>query len=322
MDGGVEVQVSVCMPTYRRPGQLDSALGAITALEPPPGGFEVVVVDDGSPDSDGIGALVESWAARSPVPVRFVANRENRGPCAAREDAWRRARGEWIAFTDDDCLPRSDWLLQLMSAADDADVVQGRTQPDPTRAHLLSQPFARSVQVDRLNGYYQTCNILYRKSLLDQLDGFDLTFRFSAEDTDLGWRAEAASARITFAPDAVVTHEVVVGDWRRDVRGRKRWADVVHMVAKHPGARRLAWKPYIYRRSHLPVLLYAVAVLLTMTSRTRRLAALAVVVLAARDVAEAKSPRRAIFVAQTRIGDAYEILILLRESIRHRTLLL
>ena len=321
-NGGGAMSVSVCMPTFRRPGPLDRALQSLTTLDAPPGGFEIVIVDDGSPPADGIPELVESWAARSPVPIRFSRLPENRGPCAARDAAWRASSGEVVAFTDDDCVPQRDWLTALLAAAEHADVVQGRTRPDPALAHLLDQPYARSVQVDGLNGYYQTCNILYRRSVLEQLGGFDLSFRFSAEDTDLGWRAEQSGARIAFAADAVVDHDVVVGDWRRDLRGRRRWADVVHMVSKHPGARRLAWKPYIYRRAHLPVLLYGAAAAVALVPRTRRLGAIGLLVLAGRDAAEARTPSRAAYLAQTRLADGYEVGILMRESVRWRTLLL
>jgi hypothetical protein len=69
---GLTPRVSVCMPTYNRPGALDRALGRVLDLEPPPGGYEVVVVDDGSPPAAGIPSLLESWAARSPSTSRPV----------------------------------------------------------------------------------------------------------------------------------------------------------------------------------------------------------------------------------------------------------
>ncbi len=113
---GLTPRVSVCMPTYNRPAALDRALTRITDLDVPDGGFEIVIVDDGSPAGAGIPALLESWAARSSVPVRYLSSSPNRGPCAAREQAWRMAKGEWIAFTDDDCLPDKDWLVRLLEA--------------------------------------------------------------------------------------------------------------------------------------------------------------------------------------------------------------
>src|SRR5207248_9645513 len=65
-------------------------------------------------------------ATRSPVPVRWTSIEINRGPAPARNLAWRMAEGEWIAFTDDDCRPATDWLVQLLKTADEAqaEVVQ------------------------------------------------------------------------------------------------------------------------------------------------------------------------------------------------------
>jgi glycosyltransferase involved in cell wall biosynthesis len=320
---GLTPRVSVCMPTYNRPGALDRALGRVLDLEPPPGGYEVVVVDDGSPPAAGIPSLLESWAVRSPVPLRYDSLAKNGGPCGARDRAWRMAAGEWIAFTDDDCLPDREWLVRLLAAADrGADVVQGRTQPDPERAHLLRQPFARAVVVERFSDFYETCNMLYRRQLLEELDGFDHSFPFSAEDTDLGWRAREAGATIVFEPEAVVTHDVVVGTWRSDLRGRRRWGDVVHMIAKHPEARRLAWKPYVYRRAHGPALVYLAALAATVPRPSRRPAAAALVALVGRDALSGRSPTGALRVLQSRIADLYEVAVVVRASARWRTLLL
>jgi GT2 family glycosyltransferase len=295
----------------------------LTNLDAPKGGYEIVIVDDGSPASAEIPALLESWRQRSPVPIRSRSLARNGGPCGARDAAWRMATSEWIAFTDDDCLPDRDWLVRLLeSASGGADVVQGRTQPDPARSHLLTQPFARSVSVSGPGEYFHTCNILYRRSLLEALDGFDLDFSFSAEDTDLGWRARAAGATIVFDDGAVVTHDVVVGDWRSDLKGRRRWTDVVHMIAKHPAARSLAWKPFIYRRSHLFVFGYALALALLAPEPTRRGAAVALAALLGRDLVTSGSLRRAPATLQGRLADGYEVVLLLRESVRQRTVLL
>ena len=324
MEGVTAPVVSICVPTYRRAAPLDRALARLCELEPPAGGYEIVVIDDGSPPSDGIPALLEAWAARSAVPLRYAVLPQNRGPGVARNTAWRMAAGRWIAFTDDDCRPDRGWLQALLAAADvhGADVVQGQTRPDPEREHLLREPFARSMNVEAYNGYFQTCNILYSRDLIEKLGGFDEEFRLIADDTDLGWRAEEAGATVAFAPDALVHHDVVVTSWRRDLRSRKRWADVVRMVAKHPGARKLAWKPYIYRRSHAPVLALSAVLCLTLPRRTRRVGAFAFAAAIAFDLRAARRPRDALVTIGTRVADAYEIGLLLRQSVKYRTLLL
>ena len=318
------MKVSVCVPTYRRPGPLAEALDALLTLEAPEGGYEVIVVDDGSPAEDGVDAVLEAAAATAAVPLRWQRLPANAGPGRARNVAWQRAEGEWLAFTDDDCRPDPRWLVELLRCAqtEGADVVQGRTRPDPERAHLLEQPWARSMSVDSQNEYFQTCNILYRRALVAELEGFDEGFRAIGDDTDLGWRALAGGARLAFAPDAVVTHDVVVRDFAADLRSRRRWADTVRMVRKHPDARRLAWKPYVYRRSHVPLLALAGALPLLVTRRGRRLWLALVLGLVASDAARAGSPASAVVAVQRRVADAYEIGLLARASAQHRVLLL
>ena len=315
--------VSVCIPTYGRPDALAACLAAVTALATPDGGFEVIVADDGSPDPDAVRAVVDR-VGHGPVPVRLTRLAANRGPGAARNAAWRLARGDWVAFTDDDCRPDPRWLVALAAAAAAAaaDVVQGRTLPDPAGAHLLDRPFARSMRVEEPSDYFPTCNIAYRRSLLERLGGFDEMFRLIADDTDLGWRASEAGARVAFAADAVVHHRVVVGDWRSDLRSRRRWADVVRMVGHHPAARRLAWRPYVYRPSHVVPLLLLGTTPALLGRRSRRAWAGLLAAIVARDLVRAPDLATGRQRALSRLGDAYETLLLLRASVEQRTLLL
>ena len=88
----------------------------------------------------------------------------------------------------------------------------------------MNQPWARSIVAEKLNDYFHTCNVLYRRSLFEQLGGFDESFRLACDDTDLGWRAVEAGAHVAFADEAVVAHDVVVRDFRSDLRSRTRWA--------------------------------------------------------------------------------------------------
>ncbi len=316
--------VSVCIPTFNRPAQLAKALAAVLAQDPPAGGFEVVVADDGSPDEDAVAEVVRKCSANTGTPVRLVRLRPNRGPAAARNAAWRAAAATWIAFTDDDCAPEPGWLRGLLAVADAERVaaVQGRTIPDPELAHLLGRPFVRSLTVDSPSRFYATCNMLYRRQLLDRLGGFDESFRMAlGEDTDLGWRAEADGERIAFAPEAVVRHDVVVGTWRSELRSRRRWGDVVRVVRMHPGVRGIIWRPYLHRPSHV-VPLILLGLLPTLLLRPLRgVWPTAVAAVVARDLLRDGAGRPTDRV-MARLVDSYETLVVLRANLRERTLLL
>jgi GT2 family glycosyltransferase len=293
-------------------------LDRLADLKAPAGGLEVVVVDDGSPAADGVADLLAERAATFPVPLRWASLPVNSGRAAARNAAWRKAAGDWVAFTDDDCRPDPRWLHNLLEAAEssNADVVQGSVTPDPSREALLSDPRARSLRVPSFSGYYETANILYRRDVLKQLGGFDESFPGAGEDTDLGWRAKEAGYGASFAADAVVVHDVVVRRFSEDLRDRRRWGDVVRVVKLHPEIRALAWTPYIFRRSHVTPLLVMGGLPLALLGRRVRAAYAAAVIVGV--LRQTKSVPRLVLL----VGDFYETAVLIRSSMRERTVML
>lgn len=323
-------RVSVCIASYRRAGPLTRLLRHLAELEAPAGGFEVVVVDDGSPPGDGVAGMLAAQADVFPVPLRWWSLPANTGRAAARNTAWRRAEGEWIAFTDDDCRPDSEWLLRLLEAADSAArigpapaIVQGRVVPDPERAGLLSSPLARSLRVETLSGYYETANILYRRGVLERLGGFDEGFPGAGEDTELGWRAREHGFTAVFAPDAVVVHDVTVRTFREDLRDRRRWGDVVRVVKLHPATRCLAWSPLVFRKSHVgPLLALAGLPMLAVGPRSRKAFATAVLLGTAKRAGRSRTADGVRDELQVLVCDCYEVGALIRSSIRQRTVLL
>lgn len=225
--------------------------------------FEVVVVDDGSRDDTA--AVLTSLAATSTVPLRSLVRRESGGPAAARNDGWRATRASLVAFTDDDCVPAPGWLQALVDALADADVVQGRTVPDPGQSDRLG-PFSRTIDAPEMDGLFRTCNAGYRREWLERLGGFDVALRRSAEDTDLARRAIKDGADAAFAPAALVHHDVRPSSWWAELRGAPRWAGIALAVRRHPELRERFHRRVFWRRAHQPVIValggFAVAAVL------------------------------------------------------------
>jgi GT2 family glycosyltransferase len=181
--------------------------------------------------------------------VVVVEDVDARGPAWARNVGWRSASADLIAFVDDDCVAAPGWLAALVDRAGDGDVVvQGRVEPaEPMR------PFSRSLVVREGPGpWFETANILYPRSVLESVGGFDENaFPFVGEDTDLGCRAKAAGARFAFAPDALVRHDVVRFGPVGLLRFTARWSDSVLLYKRHPGLRRSALtKRVFWKGSH------------------------------------------------------------------------
>jgi GT2 family glycosyltransferase len=183
VSGGV-LRLSVIIPTFNRSGLLKRLLQALGSQSVGPEFFEVVVVDDGS--SDDTQQMLQDYAKEFPASWLRVFRQKNRGPAAARNLAIKEAQADWIAMTDDDTVPCSDWVEQILVAIQRHPFwvgIEGRTVcPDPN-------PMGHWVESLR-GGSYITANMAYRRDLLEQIGGFDDSFPFpKCEDTEIAWRA-------------------------------------------------------------------------------------------------------------------------------------
>ena len=121
------VTVGVC--TYRRPELLGLALQSLARQTVPFAEFEVVVVDN---DTQGSAqGLVQRFAQQHAALAVHYFIEPGRGVSHVRNRCVAQARGDWLAFIDDDEEARPDWLAQLLSAQRrfDADAVLGPVNP-------------------------------------------------------------------------------------------------------------------------------------------------------------------------------------------------
>jgi glycosyltransferase involved in cell wall biosynthesis len=107
------ISFSIIIPTYRRPEQIGRCLESIARLDYPRDRFELLVVDDGSPKPPH--EVIESF--RHKLNAMLLTPKHG-GPAAARNAGAMRAKGTYLAFTDDDCAPATDWLKTLAGHAD------------------------------------------------------------------------------------------------------------------------------------------------------------------------------------------------------------
>src|SRR4051812_40041642 len=278
--------ISVVIATRNRADRVARLLDHLRALD---GGLpaEVFVVDDGS--TDDTASTVEEFAKRHPS-VRLVRIEHSRGPAHARNLGWRQATGRYVAFTDDDCRPAPGWLRALSAGhAGGADIVQGPTTVDPDEYDARTA-LSHWITVEEASFRFETCNISYRRDLLERLDGFDEGFGTSrggapyGEDADLGWRATDLGASFVFTPDAVVVHDVVSDGFRRFVARRLRRSSMPYFVRKHPGYRDLLPRPWLLTAAHPPAvaaLLGLIVAVVLLLGIGRPLVALAVAVVGA-----------------------------------------
>lgn len=194
--------VSVVIPTYRRPDLLRRSLEALLGQEYPPESLEVIVVEDDGPSSaERVVDELRDAGARVPIRYEWV---PPSGPGAARNLGWQRARGELIAFTDDDTVPDPRWIREGVRAVlAGADAVAGKTivplSERPTDAERNTQGLERAT--------FATCNAFCRRDWLERVGGFDPRFRRAyREDSDLEYALLDAGARVVQHDAAVVIH--------------------------------------------------------------------------------------------------------------------
>jgi GT2 family glycosyltransferase len=192
-----EPLISVIVPTCNR-----NELLALCLEQLAPGAqhfkdYEVIVTDDSS-EAETLLKRKFPWA-------RWVAGPHD-GPAANRNNGARAARGEWLAFTDDDCLPARGWLAEIARIASEGrvDVIEGRTEiPDK-----VDSPFREGIENLR-GGVFWSCNLAVRKKTFFDLGGFDEDFKEAAdEDVEFAWRFRQRGVPSCFAAEAVVLHPV------------------------------------------------------------------------------------------------------------------
>lgn len=215
--------VSVVMVTRDRPGLLADALASVAAQSPAP--LEVRLADDGAESAlDALPGL--------PL-LELVAVRVScRQPGAARNAAARGARGEVLAFLDDDDRWRAGHLAGLASAFADAEVgfawrdsevIRERFGENGEREALESVTLAADwdEREMRINDYLPPSAWGVRREVFESLGGFDESFACS-EDWDFVLRA-AARTGIRRVPG--VTVEVRLrdeGNWSADFGPARR----------------------------------------------------------------------------------------------------
>lgn len=200
---------SVIIPSYNRPKQLAACLESLTQLEYPRDRFEVIVVDDGS-DSP-LDTVVAPF--KDSLNLRLI-RQNNAGPAAARNGAAQQASGKYLAFTDDDCRPATNWLQALencFTATPDR-IVGGRTvnalADNPystTSQNIISMGYAHYNAISDQARFFASNNMVVPAERFRELGGFDQSFTTS-EDRELCDRWLHQGYQMTYAPEVVIYH--------------------------------------------------------------------------------------------------------------------
>jgi glycosyltransferase involved in cell wall biosynthesis len=233
-------------------------------------GAEVLVVDNAS--TDGTSALLVDLARRHAPTLRVVREPEL-GLSVARNRALAEARGDVVAFLDDDAVPRPGWLAALLEPYADPHVacVGGRillhfpAPPPPWLTPALYPALSAFDLGDRPQrirygqaDYPYGANISVCVAAARAQSGFSTRVglrgqsQLQHEETDLCYRLEHAGGEIRYAPDAIVDHwissERLTPAWFL-TRHRRGGESAAIFVLRNRGLLRALWRiRWLYAR--------------------------------------------------------------------------
>jgi len=200
------MKATVVVPVYNSEDTLAACLHGLQAQDFAQGQYEVIVVNDGASDN--------SAAVAADFSVRLL-EQDNQGAPVARNLGLANARGDWVAFTDADCIPSRSWLSSLINAVEAG---SGGALGAAGRTVGYNSTHQAARFVDLMGGldaerhlshptfpFAPTCNVMYRRSILEQIGGFDPRY-YAYDACDLHARAR----RTQDGPFPYVGHAIVL----------------------------------------------------------------------------------------------------------------
>jgi glycosyltransferase involved in cell wall biosynthesis len=196
--------VSVVICAYNAERTMRPCLESLRKLDYP--NYEVVIVDDGSRD--------RTAEISMDFPEFRLIRQPNKGLSVARNVGMQAARGDLIAYTDSDCVVDPHWLTFMVRAMVESGFdgcggpnyapheegrVEGCVAASPgAPCHVLTG----EDRAEHLAG----CNMVFSKSALLAVGGFDPQFNAAGDDVDICWRMLESAFRLGFCPSAFVWH--------------------------------------------------------------------------------------------------------------------
>jgi glycosyltransferase involved in cell wall biosynthesis len=199
-------KVSVIVPVYNDMQGLQLCIAALKCQAYPREKFEIVVVDNGSNPPISESTLLD--------PLVRLVKAPKAGAYSARNVGASYAGGEVFAFTDADCEPEQQWLLEgvtALLAAGNRTFVGGEVTlresdcPTAVERYQCLVGFSQKENIEMLK-FSATANLFMFKSQFEAVGQFDEAL-LSGGDREWAWRSEHMGYQLLFASEArVVTH--------------------------------------------------------------------------------------------------------------------
>lgn len=209
------MKVTIAVSTYNSASTIKACVESLLATDY--SDKEIIIVDDGS--TDDTLKILEKY------PVKLISQNHG-GVSAGRDNAFRHATGDIVAYTDSDCEVDKQWITELINPFTDLQVgaTTGRTI---FRTDHRCTSWVRSLDIEERytqrktsTGLANGTNCAFRKRVLDEIGGFNPNW-FHAEDTEVSYRILQKGLVIYYQQSAIVLH-VPEGNWKSYLRKRYR----------------------------------------------------------------------------------------------------
>lgn len=283
---GNEVSLSVVVCTYNRADLLKRLLTSLSRMQADPKDYEVIVVDNNS--TDDTMRVTEPFCQSNPH-FRYVFE-IRQGLSHARNRGWQEARGEYVAYLDDECTVLENWVTVALelTRAPAADVFGGpyfgdHLQSPPVWWQSTYESYQLSETARFLNEgeFIRGANLLIRKSILEASHGFDTDLGMKGDDAAYGeetewqrrYRKNTKNPTIYYDPKLFVYHLVRKEkyDLRYMLQSRFLGGRHIYSVfwASSPGSRR-RWRISLVGEAALTLVRMAVGLTWSLGVRDRR----------------------------------------------------
>jgi GT2 family glycosyltransferase len=212
--------VSVSVVNLNGEGYLKECLGSLMELKYPEDKLEIILVDNGSTDRS-----LELVRLNYPG-VKIIENKVNMGFAAANNQAAKAAKGEYVAFLNNDTRVDKNWLIELLKPIyNDKEAVASGSKVLSMNGKKIDFvggminfegkgfqiDYGRPAEEREHDGYsflpfVNGGAMMINKEVFLEAGGFDEDFFAYYEDVDLGWRLWVLGYRVVFSPRSIVYH--------------------------------------------------------------------------------------------------------------------
>lgn len=216
-------KLSVVIATWLRPALLKRCLLELIDQSLPKPLYEIIVVTDGpDPATTTCVQQLQQEVIESPA-IHCLSLANKKGPAAARNAGWRRAQGELIVFTDDDCVPlyfflENYWNVYLRSGWR-CIAFSGQVQvPLPNKPRDYERNVAQLARAS-----FVTANCACTRKALQTVGGLDESFTMAwREDSALEFALLEHKIPVVAVPAAIVIHPVRQAPWGVSLQEEKK----------------------------------------------------------------------------------------------------